>query len=86
MRNIIYIFIFFISCVNTLYATNTSSNSGDLSFSLEWIALIALAITGLIFIFRSANQIKKIRQLQMEIDTHQTSVDKELNTLGEKDV
>ncbi len=78
----------FLSSLTLLHATEVlvqpAVNMGT-DFTVEWIGLIVLACMGFIFIFRSAQQIKKIKKLQEELDTYQTTVTRELDTIGGKD-
>jgi hypothetical protein len=53
--------------------------------SLEWIALIILAIAGLLLVYRSAKQISKIRGLQKKVEDYQYKVEKEISEMGDKD-
>ena len=88
MSKIIYLFGMFSGSLTLLHATEVlvrSSANSKSDFSVEWLGLIILAFTGFIFIFRSAQQIKKIKKLQKELDTYQTTVTRELDTIGGKD-
>ncbi len=88
MSKRIYILGMFLSSLTLLHATEVlvqpAVNMGT-DFTVEWIGLIVLACMGFIFIFRSAQQIKKIKKLQEELDTYQTTVTRELDTIGGKD-
>ncbi len=55
------------------------------NLSLEWIALIILAIAGLLLVYRSAQQISKIRGLQKKVEDYQRKVEKEISAMGDKD-
>ena len=88
MSKIIYLLGMFSGSLTLLHATEVlvrSSANNEAGFTVEWIGLIVLAFTGFIFIFRSAQQIKKIKKLQKELDTYQTTVTRELDTIGGKD-
>lgn len=88
MSKIIYLLGMFSGSLTLLHATEVlvrSSANNEAGFTVEWIGLIVLAFTGFIFIFRSAQQIKKIKKLQEELDTYQTTVTRELDTIGGKD-
>lgn len=88
MRKRIYILGMFLGSLSLLQATEVSLQSSaksDAGFTVEWIGLIVLAFIGFIFIFRSAQQIKKIKKMQEELDTYQTTVTRELDTIGGKD-
>ncbi len=49
---------------------------------MEWLALFALALAGLILVIRSAYQIHKIKILQNELRMYQKNREAELNTAG----
>lgn len=88
MSKIIYLLGMFSGSLTLLHATEAlvrSSANSEAGFTVEWIGLIVLAFTGFIFIFRSAQQINKIKKLQEELDTYQTTVTRELDTIGGKD-
>ena len=88
MSKIIYLWGIFLGSLTLLHATEVlvrSSANSNSGFTVEWIGLIVLALTGFIFIFRSAQQINKIKKLQEELDTYQATVTRELDTIGGKD-
>ena len=88
MRKKIYILGMFLGSLTLVQATEVlvrSTANSEAGLTVEWIGLIILALTGFIFIWRSAQQIKKIKKLQNELDTYQTTVASELDTIGGKD-
>jgi len=88
MSKRIYILGMFSASLTLLHATEAvvlSSANSKSGFTVEWIGLIVLSIIGFIFIYRSTKQIKKIKKLQEELDTYQTTVTRELDTIGGKD-
>ena len=50
----------------------------------EWIALIILALLGLILVMRSTHQIKKIKQLQHKLEETQKRNSQYLNSMGKQ--
>ena len=88
MIKMMYLLGMFVGNSTLVYATEIlihSSKKSEVGFAVEWIGLIVLAIIGFIFIYRSRKQIKKIKKLQEELDTYQTTVTRELDTIGGKD-
>lgn len=88
MSKIIYLLGMVSGSLTLVHATEIlvrSSANSEAGVTVEWIGLIVLAFTGFIFIFRSAQQINKIKKLQKELDTYQTTVTRELDTIGGKD-
>ncbi len=81
MIKMIYILGIFVLNITFIAAANLGKN--EPVFSYEWIGLILLSFIGFMFILRSAKQIKKIKKLQEELNTHQITLSDELNTIGE---
>jgi len=77
---IIYILGIFV--LNTTFIAAANLGKQEPVLSLEWIGLILLSFIGLLFIVRSTLQIKKIKKLQEELNTHQVTLTNELNTIG----
>lgn len=88
MSKIIYLLGLLSGSLTLVHATGVlvrSSTNSESGFTVEWIGLIVLALTGFIFIVRSARQIKKIKKLQEELDAYQMTVSYELDTIGGRD-
>ena len=79
MIKIIYILGIFVLNITFISAANLEKQEPVLS--LEWIGLILLSFIGLLFIVRSTLQIKKIKKLQDELNTHQINLSDELDTI-----
>lgn len=54
------------------------------ALDMQWIGLWLLALAGLLLVYRSAKQISKIKVLQKKVEAHQTKVESEIDTIGEK--
>lgn len=88
MIKIIYLLGMFWGSLTLVYATEVldeSSTNSETVFAAEWIGLIVLALIGFVFIYRSSRQLRKIKALQKKLDTYQTDVSHELDTIGGKD-
>jgi len=48
----------------------------------EWVALILLALAGLVLVYRSARQLVKIRTLQKELAKYQIILEDEVDNMG----
>ncbi len=48
----------------------------------EWLALIILAIAGLLLVYRSARQISKIKKLQKKLEKYQNRLKTEVDVIG----
>ena len=82
MIRMMYMFGIFVMNSTFIAATNLGQN--EPVFLYEWIGLILLSFIGLLFILRSAKQIKKINKLQEELNTYHTNLSDELDTIGGK--
>ena len=80
MIKMIYILGIFVLNITFISAANLGKQEPVLS--LEWIGLILLSFIGLLFIVRSTLQIKKIKKLQEQLNTHQITLSDELDTIG----
>ena len=85
MKYILGIFIGNITFIPAAKILVQSSENTTSVFTAEWIGLIFLSIIGFLFIYRSSEQIKKVKKLQEELTTYQTTVSSELDMIGEKD-
>ena len=74
-----------LTLVNASELSVSSSKNSEVYIPIEWIALIILSLTGFIFIYRRAQQIKEIKELQKKLNKDQTNVSHELNIIGGKD-
>ena len=52
--------------------------------SNEWLALIVLALAGLLLVYRSTRQISKIKKLQKKLETYQKKVETQMDYIGEQ--
>jgi hypothetical protein len=50
----------------------------------EWLALIILAIIGLLLVYRSTRQISKIKKLQKKLEKYQNRLKTEVDLIGEQ--
>lgn len=84
MIKIIYVSAVFLGGLSLSYASEVMVQSSDQKVGItpEWIGIILLSFIGFIFIARSALQIQKIKKLQKELNTHQSTLSDELDTIG----
>jgi hypothetical protein len=54
------------------------------SISKEWLALLILAIVGLLLVYRSTRQITKIKKLQETLEIYQEKVEGQMDQIGEQ--
>ena len=59
-------------------------NSLIRGLSNEWLALIVLALAGLLLVYRSTRQISKIKKLQKKLETYQEKVETQMDYIGEQ--
>jgi len=52
--------------------------------SNEWLALIVLALAGLLLVYRSTRQINKIKKLQQKLEMYQEKVETQMDYIGEQ--
>ena len=50
----------------------------------EWLALLILAIAGLLLVYRSTRQINKIKKLQEKLESYQEKVENQMDYIGEQ--
>ncbi len=50
----------------------------------EWLALIVLALAGLLLVYRSTRQINKIKKLQKKLEKYQEKVEIQMDHIGEQ--
>ena len=50
----------------------------------EWLALLVLAIAGLLLVYRSTRQINKIKKLQEKLESYQEKVENQMDYIGEQ--
>jgi len=54
------------------------------SIDNEWLALLALAFFGLLLVYRSTHQIKKIQALQSKLEVYQGKIEEQVKHMGEE--
>jgi hypothetical protein len=50
----------------------------------EWLALVILALAGLLLVYRSNRQINKIKTLQKKLERYQEKIETQMDHMGEQ--
>jgi hypothetical protein len=74
-----------VRCINTIPETAQIKHQRSDFFANsidEWLALILLAIVGLVLVYRSTKQISKIKKLQKKLEKYQNRLKTEVDLIG----